>query len=607
MQIETYKENQIDHTTEKINEGYQGKSLSLKGQGLTNEWWKLVGYMPTVEILLLDENLFSELPESILKKKFPKLRVVSLKKNKIQRISAEALFHPLLEIADFEGNTSLTELFVSEAYEEQEKSEEGAPSLRILNLLETSVNSIEKEFFRWIPDIKWLFMHVEHMCGGCGFDFLSILENLQHLKLTGVKTGSCSVCTPEKGSSGFSTAVQFAIYNMVCKMTSLVEIDLSGKDMNIDYFVFLTPLPHLESLRIQGRLVRDMSLRDWPGILKTIKHLSLGVIDGSEESSEVKKLGESTFYTEKILEATSLESLSFDSETSRKIKFSLGTKKVIFPYLRHLTIKNCDLRPLTFFNKENAPLLTSLEIISSSFTEGYFYTIKKRLGNRLTSLRIGIEKMDAPQAIYDLFTFIRSHSELECLHLSVCDTITESQSFYKYFSDRPTLKELCIVGKMNIHRMKRFLYQLGHCSSLSHVLLDIEEPSAVMSYFYPIFSLSFFSLKSTYAEDPKAPIPPKRSDLEKLAAMSNLQSLDLSGCGLTQFPTLILQNLSNLSHLYLNNNRISELDEALLEILREKKDNPLYIDLSDNLIRKGYIINALIKCSWLGESGFIIF
>lgn len=622
---QTYKENTdkeiFSEKEKKQQKAFLSKSLSLQRQGLTDAWWNAVTPKETVEILILDENCFTEIPRNVLKEKFPQLKLLSIKKNRIEKLSIEALSHPMLEILDLQGNTSLCSLELSangtgiireKVYNNQinnnnERIEriEKIEHLSMLNLLETNIEYIEREFFLHLPALENLKMHIENICGGCEFGFLQSLEQLRILQMTGVRTSSCSTCKLEKSITGFSSGVKNSIYNIVCRMTQLKELDLSGKNMSIDHFVFLSPLPYLESLRMQGRLVRDMSLRDWPGILKTIKHLSLGVVDDTDETKVQKMYNESTFYAERILEATNLVSLSFDSITTRRIKFSLGTKKVIFPYLTHLTIKNCDLRPLTFFNKENAPSLNSLEITSMSFTEGYFYTIKKRLGNRLRHLRIGIEKMDAPQAIYDLFTFIRSHKSLESLHLSVCDTIMESQSFYKYFSDHPRLQELYICGKMNNYRMKRFLHQLGHITTLKVLLLDIEEPSVVMLHFCPIPELRFFSLKSTYAVNPKFPIPISQQSLEKIGTMKSLEVLDLSGCGIEALPANLIPNLQQLTHLYLDNNRISFLPDKMISALRMEK-KVVYVDISKNFLDRETIEDTLINECWLGRSGFIL-
>ncbi|KAI5190652.1 hypothetical protein NECID01_1093 [Nematocida sp. AWRm77] len=615
MQVQQkYTENRSEEDRSISAEKFCSKTLSVKGQGLGDGWWESLSLYDSVEILILDENEFTSFPKNILKQIFPKLKVLSAKRNKFCKLSIEAFDHPLLEIIDLENNELLTDLYCERKTTpetEDIKEEEGhivLSSISLLNLQGTNLEVVDKEFFHHMYMLEKLQMHGGRLCGGCGFEFLGYLGHLQSLKVTGVKTSSCSACKTDKNAPGFSLAVAYSIYNMVCKMSTLVELDLSGKSMSIDYFMFLTPLPNLSSLRMQGRLVRDMSLRDWPGILKSLRHLSLGVIDNMEEDLAMHRMyGESTFYAEKILEATNLESLSFDSVTLRRIKFSLGTRKVVFPHLRHLTIRNCDLRPLTFFNKENAPALESLEIISTSFTEGYFYTIKKRLGNRLRCLRIGIERMDAPQAIYDLFTFIRSHQNLECLHLNVCETITESQSFYKYFSDKPTLKELYVMGRMNIHRMKRFLSQLGQCTSLETLLLDIESPAAVLTYFCPLESLTFFSLKSSYAPEGKPALPVHVADLESLGQMPHLLVLDLSGCGLETFPAGILQKLSSLEQIYLNNNNISHISDEVIAFLHARTEHPLYVDISCNPLNKKQIEKSLINGTWLGKSGMILY
>lgn len=607
----TYNENRNNIDNSVSPKSFHSKILSRKGRSLDDENWLESGIMESVEVLILDGCQLSSISAGALEKYFPNLKVLSLKESSLEKLSVEAFSHSKLEIIDLQGSKNLSHLAEWETDLPLDRSIPmgGFPSLQVLNLEGTNVKRIDIEFFAYMPGLLRLHLHSEGLCGGCGFEFLGIVEVLGYLKITGVRTGSCNNCKTEKHTGGFSTAVKHSLYNMVCKMESLIELDLSGKGMNIDYFVFHTPLPYLATLRMQGKLVRDMSLRDWPGIVKTIKHLSLGAIDDIDESSGHKSFNESTFYAERILEATNLESLSFDCETSRRIKFSLGTKKVVFPYLRHLTIKNCDLRPLTFFNKENAPALDSLEIISSSFTEGYFYTIKKRLGNRLRSLRIGIERMDAPQAIYDLFTFIRSHKSLEILHLSVCDTITESQSFYKYFSDQPTIKELYIIGRMSLQRMKRFLYQLGKCTSLTTLLLDIEDPAAVLSNFYPIKSLQFFSLKGTY-KNYSAYFMPQDSpqeDFTKLTEMPSLQVLDLSNCGFNMFPSFVLAHLSSLRYLYLNNNNLHGLSEHVISYLAEIKDLPLFIDISDNPTDLQKIEKHLTNGTWLGTSGFVIY
>lgn len=615
MQVQQkYTENRNTEDATVSEKKFCSKTLSVKGQGLGDAWWTSLGLYDSVEILILDENEFASFPKNILKETFPQLRVLSARKNQFSAISIDALEHPLLEVIDLEGNAHLRALLGDEeSPPESEDGREGRvhiklPSASLLNLQGTRVETIDRSFFQHMCMLETLQMHGGWRCGGCGFEFLGYLGELQSLKVTDVRTAACNLCKTDKSAPGFSLAVAYSIYNMVCKMTSLVELDLSGKNMSIDYFMFLTPLPNLSSLRMHGRLVRDMSLRDWPGILKGLRHLSLGVIDNTEEEGHAHRLyGESTFYAEKILEATNLESLSFDSTTLRRIKFSLGTRKVVFPHLRHLTIRNCDLRPLTFFNRENAPSLDSLEIISASFTEGYFYTIKKRLGNRLRSLRIGIEKMDAPQAIYDLFTFIRSHQSLECLHLNVCETITESQSFYKYFSDKPALTELYVMGRMNTHRMKRFLHQLGQCTTLEALLLDIENPAVVLSYFCPLESLTFLSLKGSHAPAGKPALPIHLGDLERLALMPRLCVLDLSGCGLEAFPAVVLQKLTALEHLYLNNNSISHLSDEAVLALRAREGRPLQVDLSSNPLNQKQIEETLINGSWLGLSGMILY
>ncbi|KAI5192162.1 hypothetical protein NEMIN01_1855 [Nematocida minor] len=608
---QTYNENRNNTDNSFAAKSFHSKILSRKGRGLENEKWLESGIMESVEVLILDENQLSTVPVGALKKYFPKLKILSMKGCNLERLSIEALSHPTLEIIDVEGNKNLTHLAVWEEDSDQERSHEGLglPSLQVLNMGATSIKNIDSSFFSYMPGLLRLHMYAEGLCGGCGFGFLSILEVLECLKITGARTSSCTICKTEKHAAGFSTAIKYSLYNMVCKMTSLIELDLSGKGMNIDYFVFHSPLPYLATLRMQGKLVRDMSLRDWPGIVKTIRHLSLGAIDDTDEPNSQKSFSESTFYAERILEATNLESLSFDCETTRRIKFSLGTKKVVFPYLRHLTIKNCDLRPLTFFNKENAPVLDSLEIISASFTEGYFYTIKKRLGNRLRSLRIGIERMDAPQAIYDLFTFIRSHKNLEILHLTVCDTITESQSFYKYFSDQPTLKELYVIGKMSLQRMKRFLYQLGRCSSLTNLLLDIEDPVLVLSHFYPIKSLQQFSLKGTYRNHASFFMPQNgpSEDFSKLTEMSSLQVLDLGYCGFSMFPSFVLLHLTSLKYLYLNNNNLHGISEHIISYFASIKEEPLFVDISGNPTEVEKIEQQLTNGTWLGASGFVIY
>ncbi|KAI5181964.1 hypothetical protein NEOKW01_2112 [Nematocida sp. AWRm80] len=620
MQVQqTYKENINDANTTEPSKGFFSKTMSRKSCGLTDEWWTMLDIKESVEILIIDDNKLTILPAETLRRCFPNLKILSMKNNQLKKVSIEALAHPLLEVLDLEGNASLNKLVMEECDQREEsKEDEGRaannieehdalPRLGVMNLLGTQVSYIHVSFFKSIPHLNRLWMNATNLCGGCGFEFLGHFLLLEHLKITGVSTSSCDKCKSEKAMAGFSTAVKNSIYNMVCKMITLTELDLSGKDMNIDYFVFHLPLANLATLRMQGRLVRDMSLRDWAGILKTLKHLSLGVIDDLEDLNAQKISNDSTFYAERILEATNLESLSFDCETSRRIKFSLGTKKIIFPFLKHLTIKNCDLRPLTFFNRENAPLLDSLEIISASFTEGYFYTIKKRLGNRLRSLRIGIEKMDAPQAIYDLFTFIRSHKDLEILHLTVCDTITESQSFYKYFSDRPNLKELYVIGKMNTHRMKRFLYQLGHCSTLNTLLLDIEAPSVVLSYFTPIKNLAMLSLKSTFTSSIDQTLPISKADLSKIQEMKNLVVLDLSFCKLEEFPAEILMPLKHLGYLYLNNNQLPSLPSELIAYLASKKDTVMHIDVSCNNLDPDEVETLLINGTWLGQSGFILY
>lgn len=607
----TYDENRNNIDNSVSPKSFHSKILSRKGRGLENENLFGSGVMESVEVLILDGCQLNSIPVGAIEKCFPKLRVLSLKECSLEKVSIEVFSHPTLEIIDFEGSKNLSHLAVWEGMPPlgSGKTMLGFPSLQVLNLEGTNLTGIDKEFFTYMPGLLRLHMHSEGLCGGCGFGFLGILEVLECLKITGVRTGSCNTCKPEKNSGVFSTAIKYSLYNMVCKMESIVELDLSGKGMNIDYFVFHTPLPYLASLRMQGKLVRDMSLRDWPGIVKTIRHLSLGVIDGTDDASGIKAFSESTFYAERILEATNLESLSFDCETSRRIKFSLGTKKVVFPYLRHLTIKNCDLRPLTFFNKENAPVLDSLEIISTSFTEGYFYTIKKRLGNRLRSLRIGIERMDAPQAIYDLFTFIRSHKNLEILHLSVCETITESQSFYKYFSDQPSIKELYIIGKMSLQRMKRFLYQLGKCSSLTSLLLDIEDPATVLSNFHPIKSLHFFSIKGTYRNHTAFFMAQGslEEDFTKLMEMPSLEVLDLSGCGFSVFPSFVLPHMNSLKYLYLNNNNVHDLSDQVLSYLATVKDRPLFIDISENPIDIQKIEMTLNNETSMEISGFVIY
>ncbi|EHY65040.1 hypothetical protein NERG_02096 [Nematocida ausubeli] len=604
----TYNENTNNISDKHNTKPFHSKILSRKGRGLEDDKWIGSAVMENVEVLILDENQLSTLPNGVLARCFPKLKVLSMKNCSVGKLSIEALSHPVLEVLDLQGSKNLTRLSVWEE-ESKDVSLVGLPSLQILNLLDTNVSMLDPMWFNYMPNLLWLHMHCENICGGCGFGFLGVLDVLQCLKFTGITTGACLSCKTENHSAGFSTAIKFSIYNMVCNMSSLVTLDLSGRNMNIDYFIFHAPLPYLEGLRMQGKLMRDMSLRDWPGIIKTIKHLSLGVIDDSEEQSVQKTQGEATFYAEKILEASNLESLSFDCETVRRIKFSLGTRKVVFPYLRHLTIKNCDLRPLTFFNKENAPALDSLEIISCSFTEGYFYTIKKRLGNRLRSLRIGIEKMDAPQAIYDLFTFIRSHKNLEILHLSVCDTITESQSFYKYFSDQPSLKELYVIGKMSIQRMKRFLYQLGRCSSLTTLLLDIEDPCLVLSYFYPIRSLHFLSLKGTFKNHSNFFVNQSttQDDFAKISEMGLLQVLDVSYCGLTKFPASILPHLMSLRYLYLNNNHLHDISESMLSYLASIKEEPLFIDISNNPTDVNKIEQTICNNTWLGVSGYVLY
>ncbi|KAI5165886.1 hypothetical protein NEIRO03_0803 [Nematocida sp. AWRm78] len=604
-----YNENTNNISNTHNTKPFQSKILSRKGRGLEDDKWIGSAVMEHVEVLILDENQITRLPAGELARCFPKLKVLSMKSCSIEKLSIEVLSHPTLEVLDLEGCKNLTRLSVWEEESKDGLLLGGVPSLQILNLLNTNISVMDSEWFGYTPNIMWLHMHCENICGGCGFGFLGELDILRCLKLTGIVTGSCINCKTENHSAGFSTAIKYSIYNMVCNMTSLVNLDLSGKEMNIDYFIFHAPLPYLEAIRMQGKLMRDMSLRDWPGIIKTIKHLSLGIIDHVEEQSPQKALSESTFYAEKILEASNLESLSFDCETVRRIKFSLGTRKVVFPYLRHLTIKNCDLRPLTFFNKENAPALDSLEIISPSFTEGYFYTIKKRLGNRLRSLRIGIEKMDAPQAIYDLFTFVRSHKNLEILHLSACDTITESQSFYKYFSDQPSLKELYVIGKMSVQRMKRFLYQLGRCSSLTTLLLDIEEPCLVLSYFYPIRSLRFLSLKGTFKNHSNFFVHQStpQADFAKLSEMGNLQVLDVSYCGLTKFPSSILPGFKSLQYLYLNNNHLHDLSESMVSYLSSIKEEPLFIDISSNPTDVQKIEQTICNNTWLGISGYVLY
>lgn len=606
---QTYNENRNNISDRLSAKSFHSKILSRKGRGIEDEKWIESAVIETVEVLILDENQLASLPEGGIKKCFPKLKVLSLKRCNLQKLSIEALSHPTLQILDVEGNASLSHLGIWEKERKENVELSGLPSLQVLNILQTNVHSMDPQFFSYMPSLQRLEMHTESLCGGCGFGFLSLLNNLECLKLTGVTTASCPRCKTDKHTAGFSTAIKYSLYNMVCKMTSLFELDLSGKGMNIDYFVFHLPLPYLTSLRMQGKLVRDMSLRDWPGIIKTIKHLSLGVIDDIEEDTMQKVYTEATFYAEKILEATNLESLSFDCETIRRIKFSLGTRKVVFPYLRHLTIKNCDLRPLTFFNKENAPALDSLEIISNSFTEGYFYTIKKRLGNRLRSLRIGIERMDAPQAIYDLFTFIRSHKNLEILHLAVCDTITESQSFYKYFSDQPTLKELYVMGRMSVQRIKRFLYQLGRCDSLRCLLLDIEDPFLVLSYFNPIRNLEILSLKGTYRNHANFYVQHNSAeeDLSKLGEMSSLQVLDVGHCGFSTFPPSVLIQFTSLKYLYLNNNNLHDLSEEMISYFASIKKEPLFIDISNNPIDVQKIEQTICNNTWLGSSGFVIY
>ncbi|KAH9386952.1 uncharacterized protein NEMAJ01_1848 [Nematocida major] len=588
---------------------FRSKILSRKGRGLVDERWLEAHVVESAEVLVLDENQLSLLPPGALRKYFPRLKILSLRGCSLERLSIEAISHPTLEIIDVEGNVGLTSLSVWEGSPKEGAALEGLPSLQVLNLLGTSIMHIDPGFFEYTQNLRRLNMHVESVCGGCGFGFLGMLEFLECLKFTGVRTGSCSICKTEMHTAGFSTVIKYSIYNMVCKMASLIELDLSGRSMNIDYFIFHAPLPELATLRLQGKLVRDMSLRDWPGIIKTIRHLSLGVLDDSEDASGQKAYSESTFYTEKILEATNLESLSFDCETTRRIKFSLGTKKVVFPHLRHLTIKNCDLRPLTFFNKENAPALDSLEIVSVSFTEGYFYTIKKRLGNRLRSLRIGIEKMDAPQAIYDLFTFIRSHKNMEILHLAVCETITESQSFYKYFSDQPALKELYVIGQMSVQRMKRFLYQLGRCETLKSLLLDIEDPALVLTYFCPIRTLEFFSLKGTYRNHSNfhTKLGTDEEAFGKIGEMPALQVLDMGHCGLSGFPPSVLAKFSDLKYLYLNNNNMHDIPDQTVSYLASFKEKPLFVDISDNPTDVHKIEKTVCNETWLGVSGFVMY
>jgi len=607
-----YAENRNDHGAAVSAQDFSSKTMSVKGQKLTDSWWDTLGIYESVEILILDENKFTALPRNKLKECFPNLKILSAKKNQIEKLTTDALAHPSLEVADFEDNRALVALVHSRKGaardENQEEQRHSEGSLALLNLEGSSIAAVDSEFFYTFYGITSLKIDAENLCGGCGFEFLQNLVNLRSLKVTGVCSSSCSKCRPEKNVVTFDKYYGNSIYSIVCKSTSLVELDLSGKNMSIDYFMFLNPLPNLVSLRMQGRLVRDMNLRDWPGILHTLKHLSLGVIDGPEDAELQKLYSESTFYAEKILEATNLETLSFDSETNRRIKFSLGTRKVVFPFLKHLTIRNCDLRPLTFFNKENAPMLESLEIVSSSFTEGYFYTIKKRLGSRLKMLRIGIEKMDAPQAIYDLFTFIRSHQDLETLHLDVCETITESQSFYKYFSDRPGLKELYVMGRMTTHRMKRFLYQLGYSTQLRTLLLDIEDPSVVLSYFQPVKNLVFFSLKSTHAMPGMGPpLHVDREDVAKIGEMKSLVTLDLAGCGLQEFPGEVFAELKSLKHLYLNDNNLLYLPEGFADELASKPETPMYVDISCNPINRRQVEASLINGCWLGRSGYILY
>ncbi|OAG31176.1 hypothetical protein NEDG_01589 [Nematocida displodere] len=610
---QTYKENIHKNNTLLDSSEFVSKSMSFKGRNLTDALWETLETYPSVEILVLDDNNITTLPKNILKKCFPRLRVLSMRKNKLTSLSAESLEHPTLEIADFEENTDLSELLLEEAGGTAGAMGSGVPpigtaahTVMFLGLLKTQIATISPNFFKAFSSLNKLMIHCESICGACGYGFLNSLAKLQCLVVTGARTNSCHLCKVTGGAHG---AMGSSLYALACTMPNLVELDLSGKNMSIEYFVFIAPMPCLRVLRMQGKVVRDMSLRDWPGILKTLKHLTLGVIDDEHDANFAKPGAESTFYAERILEATNLESLSFDSRTNKKIKFSLGTKKVVFPHLRHLTIKNCDLRPLTFFNQENAPLLDSLEIVNGHFTEGYFYTIKKRLGDRLKSLRIGIENMDASQAIYDLFTFIRSHQQLDVLHLNVCESITESQSFYKYFSDRPPIKELYVIGRMNIHRMKRFLYQIGHCSTLTSLLLDIEEPSTVMAYFYPVFNLSFFSLKGTFIgkKDVLGAKPESPNDLKKLGGMKHLSVLDLSGCRLSVVPDNIISSLSFLSQLYINDNQLKDLPEDLVALLKTQKNVPLYIDISNNHLGMDKIDKMSIINCWLGTSGFILY
>lgn len=613
MQVkETYKENNDEKEKRNYATAFRSKTLSLKGEGLTDEWWKTLKDYPTVEVLIIDQNNISCIPEKALQTHFPRLKILSMRRNKIKNLHVRQLAHPTLEILDLEGCAELVSLLSSEeegaaAIEQCAGGEGGpcAPVLRVVNLTDTTLTVVEKTFFLHLPQLQKLELGMSNVCASCGFGFLASVSRLVYLKISGIRTSLCARCNSTEGNA---VCMNQGIYSMICNISGLRELDLSGPDMSIEYFVFTAPLPQLRVLKMRGRLVRDISLRDWPGILKTIQHLTLGVVESKEEDrAQQSYQGDTTFYAERILEATNLETLCFESDASnRRIKFSLGTKKVFFPYLRCLVIKNCDLRPLTFFNRENAPSLDSLEIISKTFSEGYFYTIKKRLGNRLRHLRIGIEQMDASQAIYDLFTFIRSHKALENLHLQLCDTIAESQSFYKYFTDKPPLKELYLIGRVSPNRMKRILHQLGHYGSLRTLLLDIGDPCVVMENFSPPLLLREFLLKNTHGRPGvECYIPPIY--FENILRIKTLTTLDLSHCGLVNFPDYFVPNLPQLSHLYLNGNKLGSLSSTMVSTLCEIREKEVYVDISDNLLNRDEVVKRLINNSWLGLSGFILY